>query len=160
MKDRKSKPSSDPVANPWEPPTSEEKQAARPVKRTIKKSLDGVDSNNKAEKIIEEIEAATEGIKAEDVVRETPQPRSLEQVSRRVEQASQTTPKEGRTKEVLTETARQVLALEGRDQEILSDIAQEAAGIDCRRRFSSVLSFRSNLIFGENVRSSRSFRQS
>lgn len=127
MKDSPAESSSEqkPPAAPWEPPTPEEEQAARPLKRTLKKALEEVNSPAKADEVAAEIEQIAEEKKAEDVLEETPPPLSVNDAARKVKTASDTP--HHSAQEALTETARQVMAAEGREQEVLAEVVREAA---------------------------------
>lgn len=112
---------------PWNPPTPEEKQPARPLKHALKKALAEVDSPEKAEEVAEKIETATEDKEAAEILEETPPPDSIEEAARKVERVAETSPEEDTTKKTLTEAAKQVMTAKGRDQEVLSDVVHEAA---------------------------------
>jgi len=55
-----------PVA-PWQMPTAEEKEQAKPVKRALKEAVKNVDSQKKADKVIENLESAAAAKKADEV---------------------------------------------------------------------------------------------
>ncbi|MGH2524670.1 MAG: phosphatase PAP2 family protein, partial [Anaerolineales bacterium] len=110
-----------PVA-PWQMPKPEEKAEARPVRRALKEALAEVDSPEKAEEVVSEIEAATEGQTVTDKV---PKPASAAEAAQAVQQTAQTAPPGETTKQVLAETARAVLATEGREREAVAQAAQE-----------------------------------
>src|SRR5512139_2970824 len=52
---------------PWEMPTPEEKEDARPVKSALKKAVSKIDSQEKADEVIEKLEAAAAGKTTTDV---------------------------------------------------------------------------------------------
>ncbi|HEX2994262.1 MAG TPA: phosphatase PAP2 family protein [Anaerolineales bacterium] len=104
---------------PWEMPTPEEKAQVKPVKRALKDTIEEVDSPEKADKVIEELERDTAGQPAVDAAR-TP-----ESVARQVKKAAETTPKSKKTKKVLQETARTLTTPDKRQREIVSEAAQE-----------------------------------
>ncbi|HJS19975.1 MAG TPA: hypothetical protein VJ785_14605 [Anaerolineales bacterium] len=55
-----------PVA-PWDMPTPEEKGEAKPVRRALKDAVKNVDSQEKADEVIQNLESATAGATASDV---------------------------------------------------------------------------------------------
>ena len=57
---------------PWEMPTPAEKAQAKPVKRALKKAIAKVDSQEKAEEVIDHLEAAAAGQTAADVEKTQP----------------------------------------------------------------------------------------
>jgi undecaprenyl-diphosphatase len=96
---------------PWEMPTPEEKEQARPVKRALKKVISRVDSQEKADEVIEDLEAAVAGETAE--------------AAQEVEQAAETAPDGTKTKEVLETTARVLTTPDKRQREVVSEAVQE-----------------------------------
>ena len=46
---------------PWEMPTPEEKEQAKPVRRALKEAVANVDSQEKADEVISKLEATTSG---------------------------------------------------------------------------------------------------
>ena len=57
---------------PWDMPTPEEKDQARPVRRALKKAVANVDSQEKADEVIDHLEAATAGETTKDVEQAQP----------------------------------------------------------------------------------------
>ena len=62
----------DTPAPPWEMATPEEKEQAKPIRRALKEAVAKVDSPEKAEKVIEKLEASTADQKVEDVTQAQP----------------------------------------------------------------------------------------
>ena len=60
-----------PVA-PWEMPTPEEKAQAKPIRRALKEAVAKVDSPEKAEEVIDHLEATTAGQTAKEVEQAQP----------------------------------------------------------------------------------------
>jgi membrane-associated phospholipid phosphatase len=113
-----------PVA-PWEMPTPDEKAAAAPVRRALRDALVEVDSPEKAEALLAELEARA-GDQTEGEVAETaPTPTTPAQAAEQVEAAAETAPPGETAPEVLTETARILAASHGREREVVSQAAQE-----------------------------------
>jgi membrane-associated phospholipid phosphatase len=110
---------------PWEMPTPEEKEEAKPVRRALKEALGKVDSQEKADEVIEKLEQATAG-KTETEVKETQPPvETPAQAAQKVEQAAESAPEEKKTEKVLKETAKVIAAAEGREKEVISEAVQE-----------------------------------
>src|ERR687891_1835469 len=86
---------------PWEMPTPEEKAQAKPVKRALKKAIERVDSPEKAEKVIEDLETANAGTSAGDVEQTQPKTATPAEAAREVEKAAETAPKGKRVEQVL-----------------------------------------------------------
>lgn len=115
-----------PVA-PWEMPTPEEKAGVQPVRRALKQVLEEVDSEEKAERIIEELEAAAAG-QTETEVKQATDPANVATPAQAAQQvtaaAKQAAPGEA-APQVVAETARVLAATDGREREALSQAAQE-----------------------------------
>jgi undecaprenyl-diphosphatase len=110
---------------PWEMPTPEEKEQARPVKRALKKVISRVDSQEKADEVIEDLEAAVAGETAEEAEQTPPQPATPAEAAQEVEQAAETAPDGTKTKEVLETTARVLTTPDKRQREVVSEAVQE-----------------------------------
>src|SRR5262245_20651545 len=80
-----------PVA-PWEMPTPKEKAKAKPIRRALKEAVAKVDSPKKAEKVIENLEAATAGQTTKDVEQVQPTKTSTTAAAKKVEKVAQTAP--------------------------------------------------------------------
>lgn len=117
-----------PVA-PWEMPTPEEKTKAHPVREALKKALREVISPEKAEEVIDQIEAQAGTRSAEDVKREqrdTDGKRpDVADAAQAVKAAERSAPPGQKAEQVLVEAAREVTAAEGRDREALAEAMQE-----------------------------------
>jgi undecaprenyl-diphosphatase len=113
-----------PVA-PWEMPTPEEKVQAKPIRRALKEAVAKVDSPEKAEKVIENLEAATAGQTEAEVEQARPSYAAPAEVARKVEKAAQTSVGTRKTEKVLKETARALATPDKRQREIVSEAAQE-----------------------------------
>src|SRR6266508_6132306 len=94
-----------PVA-PWEMPTPEEKAQAKPIRKALKEAVAKVDSPEKAEQVIENLEKATAGQTAEEVKQTQPAETTPAATAQKVEKAAQTAPASKKTEKVLKETAR------------------------------------------------------
>src|ERR671918_574830 len=77
---------------PWEMPTPEEKEQAKPVKRALKKVIARVDSQEKEDRVMGDLEAATGGKGADRAERAPPLPATPAEAAQEVEQAVETAP--------------------------------------------------------------------
>src|SRR5262245_61046061 len=97
-----------PVA-PWDMPTPEEKAEAKPARQALKQALDDVDSEEKADQVIAELESEAAGQTAVEVSQKTDQAKvatpaqAAGQVAEAARRAAETAPGEKAPK-VLAET--------------------------------------------------------
>ncbi len=131
-KDKKSKPTDPPEqklgdtpVTPWQMPTPEEKEEAKPVKRALKEAVSKVDSQKKADKVIENLESATADKKAEDVKQTQPPVESPADAAKKVKDAAKSAGGSKKTEKVLKETAKVLASADGRPQEAVSEAVQE-----------------------------------
>ena len=113
-----------PVA-PWEMPTPEEKAQAKPIRRALEEAVAKVDSPEKAEEVIDNLEAATAGQTAEQVKQTQPSKPTTQEAAQKVEKAAQTAPESKKTEKVLKATAQVLTAPDKHQREIVSEAAQE-----------------------------------
>ncbi len=129
-----------PVA-PWKMPAPDEKRAAEPLRKALTDALSAVDSQAKADEVVDTLEAALGTKPAEEVAKEQAKT-TAGAAAQRVRQTAAATPEAARPATVLAETARAIQATQGRDREALSQAVQEvfspeqqgAPGIYQRRR--------------------------
>ena len=131
-KDQKPKPTNPPQQKlgdtpvpPWEMPTPEEKEQARPIRRALKEAVAKVDSPEKADEVIENLEASTADQKIKDVEQTQPAPATPASAARRVQKAAQTAPDEKKTEKVLKTTARVLASADKHQREVVSEAVQE-----------------------------------
>src|SRR5215207_5227334 len=74
---------------PWEMPTPEEKAQAKPIRRALKDAVAKVDSPEKADEVIEKLEASAADQKIKDVEQTQPPPATPASAARQVEKAAQ-----------------------------------------------------------------------
>lgn len=110
---------------PWEMPTPEEKAQAKPVKRALKEALADVDSPEKADEVVQELEAKTDGQTAEEVEQSQSPAATPGAAARQVKKTAEMAPDGKKTEKVLEATARAVAAPDKRQREIVSEAAQE-----------------------------------
>jgi len=113
-----------PVA-PWEMPTPEEKVQAKPVRRALKEAISKVDSQEKADEVIGELEETTAGKTAAEIEQTQPPPPTPAAAARQVEKAAEAAPESKKPQEVLEATARVLATPEKRQREVVSEAAQE-----------------------------------
>jgi membrane-associated phospholipid phosphatase len=131
-KDKKSKPTKlpeqklgDTPVPPWEMPTPEEKEQAKPIRRALKEAVAKVDSPEKAEEVIEKLEASTADQKMKDVEQTQPAPASPASAARQVKKAAETAPDGKKTEKVLKTTARVLATADKHQREVVSEAVQE-----------------------------------
>ena len=110
---------------PWDMPTPEEKEAVKPVREALKDAIKNVDSPEKAEEVVRDLEAATADQTVEDVKQSqlpAPTPASA---ARDVEKAAQTAPESKKAEEILNATAHALASPDKRQREVISEAVQE-----------------------------------
>jgi undecaprenyl-diphosphatase len=130
--DKKAKPSDSPEQKlgdtpvpPWEMPTPEEKAQARPVKRALKEAIADVDSPEKADEVIDDLESAAAGQTATEVEQTQPPATTTTSVARQVEKAAQAAPDGKKAEKTLEATARALTTPDKRQREVVAEAAQE-----------------------------------
>ncbi len=113
-----------PVA-PWDMPTPAEKQESEPVKHALKEAIKQVDSPQKADKVVEDLEAATAGQTPAQVEAEQPKKGSPAEAAEQVKQAARGATGTKKTEKVLEETARAATSPDLRQREAVAQAAQE-----------------------------------
>jgi len=115
----------DTTTPPWEMPTPEEKEQAKPVKRALKEAIKEVDSPAKADEVIDQLEAAAAEKTVTDVKEAQPPVATPAQAAQKVEQVAESAPESKKTEKVLKEAAKVIVAAEGREKEAISQAVQE-----------------------------------
>ena len=115
---------------PWEMATPEEKEQAKPIRRALKEAVSDVDSPEKAEEVIQELEASTANQTMKDVEQSQPTPATPASAARQVEKAAQTAPDGKKTENVLDTTARVIAASDKHQREVVSEAVQEVLNPD------------------------------
>lgn len=110
---------------PWEMPTPQQKDAAKPVRRALHDALVEVDSPEKADAVVAELKAAAEGVTAADAAAGQPTPGSTKEAAKQVEKAGQAAPSGETAQTVLAETARVLTAAKKPQREAVAQAAQE-----------------------------------
>jgi undecaprenyl-diphosphatase len=110
---------------PWNMPTPEQKEAAKPVRRALREALQEIDSPEKADAVVEELKAATQGVTAGDAATSQPMPASTKEAAKQVEKAGKAAPSGETAQTVLAETARVLTAADKPQREAVSQAAQE-----------------------------------
>lgn len=113
-----------PVA-PWDMPTPEEKEKAEPVRRALKEAIKSLDSQEKADEVIEKLEATSAEKTASDVEQAQAPLESAAEGAQKVQKAASSAPGRRKAEAVLETTAEALAASDGREQEVLAEAAQE-----------------------------------
>jgi undecaprenyl-diphosphatase len=106
-------------------PTPEEKAQAKPVRRALKEAIDSVESPQKADEILDELESATADQTVIDVEQAKPPAATPASAARQVEKAAQAAPESKKTEEVLNATAEALATPDKRQREVVSEAVQE-----------------------------------
>lgn len=110
---------------PWGMPTPEEKAQAKPVRRALKEAIKEVDSPQKADEVIDDLETATAGQTTADVEQAQPPATTPAAAAQQVKEAAQTAPESKKTEKVLEATAQALVTPDKRQREVVSEAAQE-----------------------------------
>jgi undecaprenyl-diphosphatase len=110
---------------PWEMPTPEEKKEASPIRRALKDAVARVDSPEKAEQVIEKLEASSADQKVRDVEQTQSPPATPASAARQVEKAAQAAPDDKKPEKVLKTTARVLTTADKHQREVVSEAVQE-----------------------------------
>jgi membrane-associated phospholipid phosphatase len=113
-----------PVA-PWEMSTPEEKEQARPVRQALKEAVNKVDSQEKADEVIENLEQKAAGKTATDVEQTETHITTPAHAAQQVQEAVQAAPEERKTEKAFEETAKALTTQDTRAREAVSEAAQE-----------------------------------
>ena len=110
---------------PWGMPTPEEKEQAKPIRRALKEAVANVDSPEKADEVIEDLESSAADQTVQDVKQAQPPPATPASAARTVEKAAQTAPDEKKAENVLDATARVIATSDKHQREVVSEAVQE-----------------------------------
>lgn len=110
---------------PWEMPTPEEKEQAKPIRRALKEAVANVDSPKKADEVIEDLESSAADQSMQDVKQAHSPPATPASAARKVEKAAQSAPDEKKAENVLDATARVIAAADKHQREVVSEAVQE-----------------------------------
>jgi membrane-associated phospholipid phosphatase len=131
-KDRKKKSNNPPEQKlgdtpvpPWEMPTPEEKEEAKPVRRALEEAVEQVHSQEEADEVIEDLEEEIGEKTATEVEETEPSVETPAEAARKVQTAAKKSRKIEETEEVLEETARVLAASGKRPKEVVSEAVQE-----------------------------------
>lgn len=113
-----------PVA-PWDMPTPEEKEEVRPVRQVLKKAVAEVDSQEKADKVIEKLEEKAADKTATDVEKTQPPVTTPTRAAQEVKEAVETAPESKKIEKALEATAKALTTEDKRAREAVSEAAQE-----------------------------------
>ena len=115
----------DTLVAPWDMPRPEEKAQAKPIRRALKEAISNVDSQEKADEVISELKATTDGQTVSEVRQTQPPAATPASAALQVEEAARTAPEGKKTENVLDAAAHALSTPDKRQHEILSEAAQE-----------------------------------
>jgi undecaprenyl-diphosphatase len=131
-KNKKSKPANPPEQKlgdtpvpPWEMPTPEEKAQAKPIRRALKEAIEKVDSPEKADEVIDELEAETGHLTTDEVEQAQPPATTPATAAQQVQDAAQSAPESRKTEKVLEATAQTLTTPDKHQREVVSEAVQE-----------------------------------
>ncbi len=110
---------------PWEMPTPEEKQDAKPVKRALKDAVARIDSQEKADEVIEKLETAAGDKTAADVQKSQAPVQTPAKAAQKVQKAAESASDTEQAKKVIETTAKVLVAADKRPKEAVSEAVQE-----------------------------------
>lgn len=110
---------------PWEMPTPEEKEEAKPVKRALKEAVSRIDSQEKADEVIEELETAAAGKTEADVQKSQAPVQTPAKAAQKVQKAAESASDTEQAKKVIETTAKVLAAADKRPKEAVSEAVQE-----------------------------------
>jgi undecaprenyl-diphosphatase len=110
---------------PWEMSTPEEKKDARPVKRALKEAVAKIDSQEKADEVIEKLETAAGSKTAADVQKSQAPVQTPAKAAQKVQKAAESASDTEQTKKVIETTAKVLAAADKRPKEAVSEAVQE-----------------------------------
>lgn len=99
--------------------------AARPVRRALRAALREVDSQEKADAVIEELTATAAGQTTEEVAQTQPPATTPPQAAEQVQQAKEQAPNGEKAQQVLSETARILAAKPSPGREVVAQATQD-----------------------------------
>jgi hypothetical protein len=95
------------------------------VRRALKEAIKEVDSPEKADKVIDDLETATAGQTTADVEQAQPPATTPAAAAQQVKEAAQAAPESKKTEKVLAATAQALVTPDKRQREVVSEAAQE-----------------------------------
>ena len=110
---------------PWEMPTTEEKKEAKPVKSALMEAVSKIDSQEKADEVIEKLEAAAAGKTTTDVQKIQKPVQTPAKAAEKVQKAAKSATDTEQTKKVIETTAKVLATADKRPKEAVSEAVQE-----------------------------------
>jgi membrane-associated phospholipid phosphatase len=110
---------------PWDMPTPQEKKEAKPVKRALKDAVSKIDSQEKADKVIEKLETAAAGKTETDVQKSQAPVETSAKAAQKVQKAAESASDTEQAKKVIETTAKVLAAADKRPKEAVSQAVQE-----------------------------------
>jgi undecaprenyl-diphosphatase len=106
-------------------PTPEEKKETRPVKRALKKAVDKIDSQEKADEVIDNLTTEAAGKTEADVQKSHATVQTPDKAAQKVEKAAKSSSGTQQAANVIETTARVIATAEKRPKEAVSQAVQE-----------------------------------
>ena len=106
--------------------TPEEEVAKNKTKAALKEAIAAVDSPDKADKVVADLEkrvGATPQVAVED---KTPAPVDAEAAANKIQQSAASTPQDEKAQHVITETAAQLVSSDPQDEPVIAQAVKEA----------------------------------
>jgi membrane-associated phospholipid phosphatase len=110
---------------PWDMPTPEEKKDVKPVKRALKQAVAKIDSQEKADEVIEKLETAAAGKTTSDVQKSQTPVATPAKAAQKVQKAAKSASDTEQAKKVIEATAKVLTAADKRPKEAVSEAVQE-----------------------------------
>jgi undecaprenyl-diphosphatase len=110
---------------PWDMPTPEEKAQAKPIRRALREAVEKVDSQEKAEDVIQKLETKAANQTVQEVEHTQPPPATPASAAHQVEEAAQTASESKKTEKVLDATAHMLTTPDKHQREVVSEAVQE-----------------------------------
>jgi undecaprenyl-diphosphatase len=110
---------------PWEMPTPEEKQDVKPVRQALKKAVSKIDSQEKADEVIEKLETAAGDKTASEVKKAQTPVKTPAKAAQKVQTAAKSASDAEQSKMVLETTAKVLAAADKRPKEAVAEAVQE-----------------------------------
>src|SRR5919201_1988312 len=106
------------------PLTPEEERAKEKAKSALTDAIAAVDSPQKAEQVISELEARAGAAKEVEVAEQTPTPDSARAAASALQQAAKAPP-EQKPQEVIVRTAEEIAAADQQDEQVIAEAVRE-----------------------------------
>jgi undecaprenyl-diphosphatase len=110
---------------PWQMPTPEEKQDAKPVRKALNKAVSKIDSQKKADEVIEKLESEVGNKTAAEVKQTKARVETPAKAAKKVQTAAKPASDTEQAKKVLKKTAEVLVTADKRPKEAVAEAVQE-----------------------------------